>query len=87
MTEEVEDAVLREISSHGDIPDTGCFASKHNFDHQKVAGVALSLESIGFILKKVSQGSRPGSTTKIRCWLYTECGSLPHRTSSTAKTF
>ena len=53
MAEEVEEAILKDIGSHGEIADTGQFSSDHNFDHQKLTGVALSLESIGFILKKV----------------------------------
>ena len=45
--------VLNAIDSEGEIPDTGDFAKQHGVDHKALTGVALSLESIGFILKQV----------------------------------
>ena len=53
MAEGLEATVLNAIDSEGEIPDTGDFAKQHGVDHKALTGVALSLESIGFILKQV----------------------------------
>ena len=53
MAEGLEAAVLSAIDSEGVIPDTGDFAEQHGVDHKALTGIALSLESIGFILKQV----------------------------------
>lgn len=45
--------MLKEVDAKGEIADTGSFAAAHSIDHNKIAGVALSLESIGFAVKKV----------------------------------
>lgn len=55
MAVEIEEAVLTEIGQSGEISDTGAFAESLGFDHRRVAGVALSLESTGLILKRVRE--------------------------------
>lgn len=50
---EVQQLILKELASSGNIPDSVSFARDQNIDHTKITGQALSLESSKVITKQV----------------------------------
>ena len=50
----LEELILQTIHAEGGIKDTIAFAKANGIDHKKLAGTALSLHSLDYIIKEVA---------------------------------
>jgi hypothetical protein len=50
---ELELAILKTLDCQGEISDSVEFAREHGYDHTRLASVTLSLDSTGYVVRKV----------------------------------